>query len=369
MGKICLAYICGFLMGAQALRLQNQETLDKPILLKTFDKLGGKAGSNVSLFHDEGASTMTLDDGSCKITWNSSQPVVIAPLGKHCEEVKFNGPPVHSKECRFCVHMAQKVANIEGYNERFVQELLHVPEDKRVVVDVGANIGMISRGMAAKGVKVYWFEPGAYNNQVLEANVIANSKVDAHHWRPIVHVKAGASDIEQTLYYEERGSEKGNAYFYPPGVIPDTENAVQLKTVKLQDHVDEEVFFFKMDVQGFESHVLEGSVCLFCQHKVHNLRTEFCPTMMKKNGNSDPVKFLKMIQELGFDFSKDTHERIRSVGMKFDAADLDLQESTENTYNQFDADPYPQTDLNFVQRRAPSKAICEKHSCKQTWNA
>lgn len=334
MSNVCFAYLF-FVFGAHALKFQNQET---PIPLKTFDKLGDK----VYISHD-GIDMMSLNDGSCKTEWNSILPVAISE-GKHCKRLTGSLIKSTGENCTLCVHSLKDAKPwIEGYDKDFVKELLEMPKDKRVVVDVGANVGQFSGELMAKGVKLYWFEPGAYTNQILEANVIANSKVNGDDWRPVVHVKAGASDKEETLYYKNRKSDKGNAWFWPPGTIPDDPEALPLKTVRLQDHVDEEVYLFKMDVQGFEQHVMEGSVCLFCRHKVHNIRTEFSPRMMKENGNSDPVKFLEMLQELGFD----------GIG--------DVKETVNNVKNQID--------INLKQNRAPSKQICQMHGCERKWGS
>lgn len=125
----------------------------------------------------------------------------------------------------------------------------HIPR-RRVMIDVGACIGIFARPAAHVFEKVICFEPVSRNFQVLEKNMQGLSNVELY---PL-----GLSDRPQHAIFDlmplKTGETKQVAEFVPR---PDHEK-YEGDLVTLDSFGFDQVDWIKVDVEGYEMQVLEG---------------------------------------------------------------------------------------------------------------
>jgi len=130
-------------------------------------------------------------------------------------------------------------------------------------IDVGANVGALSLSMAKKvlpGGVVFAFEPGEKNYKRLCSNLMLNTELN----QITRAVRAGVSNKKGVLYWNEDPKNVGNAH-----LLSEQGESISVDTLDhfaLQyaiDHVD----FIKIDVEGMELEVLQGSIQLISKYK------------------------------------------------------------------------------------------------------
>ncbi|XP_052083551.1 uncharacterized protein LOC127720843 [Mytilus californianus] len=178
------------------------------------------------------------------------------------------------------------------------------------VIDIGANIGVIALQLANMGRKVIAIEPTPQNTQHLCASIIENGYCDritvVHNALSNDHQDvpfAFPSKGEYALGFADQGKDNvvkemsklfGNFY---------SKNTVPLKAAILDDIMTLAEFkamqkvFIKIDVQGFEHKVFEGSEKLFHSGKVNGVFIEWY-----YHRNTTSGKFLlQKFQEFDFE--------------------------------------------------------------------
>ena len=167
-----------------------------------------------------------------------------------------------------------------------------------VCLDVGGNIGyytLFESNIVGENGKVIAIEPSPPNFQHLKKNLeIQNTEnVDAYNFA------AGDKDgeINFLLYEESNGS-----FTIPDGETTDLPGElikVQAKRLDTfldelkQDHVD----FVRMDVEGYESHIIGGMINTIKKSKPM-FQIEVHASIMGKEGTK---KFLKTFQDFGYE--------------------------------------------------------------------
>jgi FkbM family methyltransferase len=120
-----------------------------------------------------------------------------------------------------------------------------------VFVDVGANIGWHSKVVQNAGYDVISFEPLPINFKLLQKNCQKNGSI---------LYNIGLGDKEDTLFMHIDPSNFGNSWIDKNGIH-------EVKVVRLDDLIDDEtiqrVDVVKMDVQGFETKIIEGGIKFF----------------------------------------------------------------------------------------------------------
>ncbi|XP_022946209.1 uncharacterized protein LOC111450361 [Cucurbita moschata] len=144
-----------------------------------------------------------------------------------------------------------------------IQEVLEkMKSDSRdgYVVDVGANVGMASFAAAAMGFRVLAFEPvfenlqricdGIYLNRVGELVNVFEAAASDRLGNITVHKLVGRLDNSAVSATGAKLAFKSNE-----------EIAVQVKSIPLDEVIpeSERVLLIKIDVQGWEYHVLKGA--------------------------------------------------------------------------------------------------------------
>ncbi|EYU32083.1 hypothetical protein ABFS82_02G160600 [Erythranthe guttata] len=137
-----------------------------------------------------------------------------------------------------------------------------------IFVDVGANVGMASFAAAVMGFKVLAFEPVFENLQRICDGIHFNKAAE------LVEVfEAAASDRSGNITFHKLVGRLDNSAVSASGAKlafkSNEEIAIQVKTIPLDDVIGESeaVLLLKIDVQGWEYHVLKGAERLLSRKK------------------------------------------------------------------------------------------------------
>ncbi|XP_042495555.1 uncharacterized protein LOC122074681 [Macadamia integrifolia] len=132
--------------------------------------------------------------------------------------------------------------------------------DGGYVVDVGANVGMASFAAAAMGFKVLAFEPVFENLQRICDGVFLNRVRDR-----VTLFEAAASDRLGNITFHKLVGRLDNSAVSATGAKlafkSNEEIELQVRSIPLDEVIpeSEEVMLLKIDVQGWEYHVLRGA--------------------------------------------------------------------------------------------------------------
>ncbi len=132
-------------------------------------------------------------------------------------------------------------------------------------VDVGANVGAITLGMALRAApngRVIAIEPGKTNTQRLHANLRLNPALEQN----VTVIEAGVGDTAGTLNWIEETENPGNAMLELSPLYAKQTGAHQhpVQVLTLDTHLAQvkagAVNFIKIDVEGMEINVLRGGL-------------------------------------------------------------------------------------------------------------
>ena len=163
-------------------------------------------------------------------------------------------------------------------------------------IDIGANIGyysaLASRRIGPSG-QIVALEPDPESFRYLKQNIVANLA-------PTVFCiqKAAAAESGTLRLYVNRENRGDNRLY--PNDLCDSSYQVEVSTVDamLEDCGVERVDLVKMDVQGFEGHVLSGMKQTIQRSNSLILLTEFWPFGLRSAGTS-PEDLLVELEQPG----------------------------------------------------------------------
>ena len=144
----------------------------------------------------------------------------------------------------------QEVVDVH-YQNRYRWYVYNYIPHKRTMIDVGANIGIFARPSAECFEHVICFEPVFKNFEVLQKNLENYTNVELHN--------LGLSDRDQTATFELQTLKCGHTKQVEE-FVPNPEFEKHTGELTILDRFNfESVDWIKIDVEGFENAVLEGS--------------------------------------------------------------------------------------------------------------
>ena len=153
----------------------------------------------------------------------------------------------------------------DGFEPDMVRLFRTVTNEPKVVLDIGANIGCTAILFSSLAEEVYAFEPSKSTFEFLQKNLdtanIENVK--------LFNIGLGAEPSETTLTFAPSNRSGG---FVSNTTQASAGHNVETITICTVDSVAEEenlqrVDFIKIDVEGFEGHVIRGASNVFSRFK------------------------------------------------------------------------------------------------------
>jgi len=181
----------------------------------------------------------------------------------------------------------------EWYMFDFLTKNLIITEDK-TIIDVGGNNGNFAVDFAhlvGNGGVVHTFEPQRIIYYQLCTNVFLNGLTNVHCHNEAVSNADGELMIETPNYLEK--NEPVNF-----GAAEITDNGEVVKSTRLDSRTFKDVVFIKIDVQGYESFVIEGAINTIQEHRPY-LFVEFEDHLLQKRGSSE-AKLQAQIEALDY---------------------------------------------------------------------
>lgn len=145
-------------------------------------------------------------------------------------------------------------------------------------VDVGANVGALSVPIAAAGYEVHSFEAMEQNLLLLRSSICANK---LHNLRLHSH---GLGSVEQACNILSSSSNVGdgitacNATYMQQLLAEGCKPRGQFSMKRLDHVLRGDIDVLKVDVEGYEEHVLLGASELLAERRVHAILIEFWAT-------------------------------------------------------------------------------------------
>jgi FkbM family methyltransferase len=137
------------------------------------------------------------------------------------------------------------------YQQRYRYYIFNNIPRKRTMIDIGANIGIFARPTAELFERVICFEPVFKNFEVLQKNLENYDNVELHN--------LGLGDKDQIVTFELQTLKCGHTKQVEE-FVPNPEFEKHTGELTTLDRFDfQSVDWIKIDVEGFENAVLEGS--------------------------------------------------------------------------------------------------------------
>lgn len=221
------------------------------------------------------------------------------PFRLHARTLQEDGGSLNAQLHRYGVY--------DGTKMRLLEQLFPLdpaPESRRVFVDAGANIGLFSLMVAARGHDVIAFEPSGDNRALFEGSIAANGLQDRITLRPVAvsdGARPGAGATLRCL-----GHDMGGCTLRPERSAFENAGDLLLSDVAVTTLGEavppgSKVVCIKVDVEGMEGHVLVGAlpVLLDSRDYLSAMFFEFAPASLRLAG-VEPVWFLTLLHRLGF---------------------------------------------------------------------
>lgn len=132
-------------------------------------------------------------------------------------------------------------------------------QDKPVIVDAGAHIGMATLyyKMLFPDSRIIAFEPVPYNFKILEKNIHENQLENVELYQAVVAPKSGALRIQEPI---GEGAWRSGAGIIPRGWkgIQDNQE-IKVEAIGIQEILHDKIDIFKMDIEGMEYEVIRNA--------------------------------------------------------------------------------------------------------------
>jgi len=152
---------------------------------------------------------------------------------------------------------------IENYEPDIMNFFLTAPENTGTFIDVGANVGRYSLVLASKGWDVHAFEPVKSNFNQMEKMAKLNKLASNLHLNNF-----GLGEIEEDIKINFSSVKFGEASILEVTDDMNSSENIVIKNFKnLQIDVTKKPIIVKIDVEGYESNVINGMKDFIIEHK------------------------------------------------------------------------------------------------------
>lgn len=194
-------------------------------------------------------------DASYEHTQKIRSALELAPANKKTEGVKQKKIDIGGK----IFSVSSVDAYVAGFGKYFEPNMValfkKLVKPQAVVADIGANVGLTAMLFSQLSSKVVAFEPSPSTYQIFTENLIKNNVTN------VIPVNFGLGDeLKSTsLTFAENNRSGG---YVSDFIQPEKGHTTELVEIKKLDDVwhqyADRLDFIKIDVEGFEGHVLRG---------------------------------------------------------------------------------------------------------------
>ena len=195
-----------------------------------------------------------------------------------------------------------------GVHELNLTRLIRSKQFKKAL-DVGANIGYFTLLLADRSAHVYAFEPDPVNFAILQDNIRHNNKTNLSLFNKALMSKPGKVMLHKNT--GNPGMHRVYSSVYNDGPV------VPVDAVRLDDVIDDEIDFIKMDAEGAEYDILKGMPKILSQDNM--IAFEFHAYTVREAG-TDPREMFDYVKEFGY--------KIRDIAGR--AVDIDKMIDDDN---------------------------------------
>lgn len=196
---------------------------------------------------------------------------------------------------RYDMAVSSELICTNNYEPHFIRFLKNHVRSGMTVVDVGANIGvltMLAANLVGKNGKVFAFEPNSENCRLIKLSAMENQFEDRIRIIPIA-----LSDQSKPVFFTPAiGS---NGVILPEESIFNP-NCIVVPAFRMDQILNEKIDFLKLDIEGAEYLALVGAEDIIRKYKPI-ITVEFSLEMIKRQSGIDGVDFLDWISKIGYD--------------------------------------------------------------------
>ena len=161
-----------------------------------------------------------------------------------------------------------------------------------IFLDIGANVGNHTNGLAGSFFHCHSFEPDPRNFQLLKLNTAGNARITCH--------KVAVSDRRGRSLLQQDFTNSGKSRIVKETAHSNSEHRTKLISVRAEKldalfNDADEIGLLKIDVEGHEENVLRGAKKLLKKHKPI-IMLELLPSQIV----SGRAKALDYLSELGY---------------------------------------------------------------------
>lgn len=189
---------------------------------------------------------------------------------------------------------------LSAIEEEFNADLMKVNElkfsENPIIIDIGANVGIVSFYFAKKypKAKIFAYEPHPLNYENLVKGIKANKIDNIYPFNLAVFSKSG---LDVKIHLHENNTSASSVFRYLP-----EDPYVNIKTISLEDIIEQNnisyVDFLKIDCEGAEFDILENTEMFYQEEiPVKNMFIEF-HKFMEKLDNRNVNEALEKLKEI-----------------------------------------------------------------------
>lgn len=171
--------------------------------------------------------------------------------------------------------------------QALMQQLRQSMPDQMVMIDVGGNIGTFTSQFIDKCAAVYIFEPIPRLNQVIRDSIAYNKD------QKITLIEKAVGDAPGTVQMLDNNNSS-----VVNGQTNEAILSIQVTTLDAELASLKKIDFIKIDVEGYENHVIRGAHAIVQQHKPR-LLIEVHP-MFLENFKEDINDILRFLDQHGY---------------------------------------------------------------------